>query len=191
MLNSMATSVMKPDFPGVFAPASNHSVKVAIGYDDFPDGQRAMRMCQHLIEQLGREFQFSARLWKFALLAVPKLAEDAAQDAAEADMIIISAHGRGTLPNDLKDWVSGTPVRRRRGARALIALLDAADEPGTEASPAYSYLQQVAKEGNIDFFSRTFPTPATCSHLLAGRLSSSLEELLQERVATREWGINE
>lgn len=168
----MTNQLRKHVFPGEFTPASNHWLKIVIGYGDLADGHRAMKTCQRLIERLGREFQFSTSLWKFNLLGAPKQTKAAAQDAAEADMLIISTRGVGELPGEVKKWVSALAGKGRGGARALIALLDEADERGEGVSPIHSYLQKVAQQANVEFFSSKFPDSASRGGLPA--ITSSL-----------------
>src|SRR5262245_13270015 len=120
----------------------NSPIKVVIGYEDFQTGERAMQSCKRLLEQLADQFEFSTKVWKFDILRMPKLRDLAAQDMAEADLVLISAHGRGELPSELRRCLGTLPGRKRCGAKALVALLDRADGSAAEESPAHRYLQE-------------------------------------------------
>src|SRR5262245_57788797 len=75
---------------------------VVIAYEDFETGKNAKKTYDFLVEHLGHECEFSNQMWKFDVLALPKLKEMAARDAADADIIIISAHGTSELPPEVK-----------------------------------------------------------------------------------------
>ena len=47
-------------------------------------------------------------MWKFEVLGNPKMKEMAANDALEADLIIVSTHGIGELPEPKNGFISMT-----------------------------------------------------------------------------------
>ena len=189
---------MNPAFPGDLELPSNGSIKVVIAYEDNLAGQRAVRTCERLAEQLGREFRVDTNLWKFEVLALPKLESEAAQDAAEADMVIISTSGHNDLPTAVKHWVSAFSAQKRGGAKALIGLYDGG-EAGTGPTPAQSYLQQLSKRANLDFFWRTFPKTGPHAEIprqdylpiIVQAGPGDQDPLPPDSAAMRDWGINE
>jgi hypothetical protein len=62
---------------------------------------------------------------KSGLLREPVLYEQAANEAAEADIVFISAHGQDEPPVSLKLWVEQWLARDGGGPRALAVSLDA------------------------------------------------------------------
>ena len=100
------------------APAFN----VVIAYEDFETGKNAKKTYDFLVEHLGHECEFNNQMWKFDVLALPKLKEIAARDAAEADIIIIAAHGTCELPSEVKSWIDRW---LREKPRAIIHITNA------------------------------------------------------------------
>src|SRR5947209_20040133 len=83
---------------------SNSRFNVVIAYEDFETGKHAKRTYDFLVENLGHDCQFTNQMWKFEVLCIPKLREMAARDAAMADIVMISCHGK-ELPPEVKAWV--------------------------------------------------------------------------------------
>ncbi|MGH7971380.1 MAG: hypothetical protein ACREIC_21895, partial [Limisphaerales bacterium] len=77
---------------------------VLIAYEDFDTGKLAKRTYDFLVENLGRDCSFVNQMWKFDVLGIPNLREIAVEDAARADIIIISSRG-DELPEHIKLWV--------------------------------------------------------------------------------------
>ena len=132
---------------------------VVMVYEDVPTGSRAMKTYGHIVDQIGREVAFNNEMWKFDALRQPEVKELAAAQAAQADMIIISAHGNRELPQAVRSWIDLWLTRQRTGARALVELSDTASESSSRATASHSYLKQVAEEGQMDFFSHSFDAP--------------------------------
>ena len=175
--------------------SKRHSpIHLVIGYEDFVTGQRAMKSCQRVIDNLSHQFQFQTVLWKFDVLRVPKLMKIAAEDMAEADLIVISVHGPGELPNEVKSWIEAFPSKDGGGAKALVALLDVIAGHHPEAATVHSYLQEFAHKANLDFFAHEC-APAEAKfqfahddHPESARCRSSV---LHSPSEGRDWGINE
>src|SRR5215472_17322151 len=83
----------------------NSTLNVVIAYEDLETGKRAMKTYDYLVEHLGEQCLFANQMWKFDVLAVPKLREIAARDAAAAEIIIIAAHEGRDLPTEVKSWI--------------------------------------------------------------------------------------
>jgi hypothetical protein len=195
----MASSI-NPVVPGDSNFEEHHAIKVVIAYEDVPAGQRAMSTCKRLFEQLGQDFEFQTILWKFEVLRVSQLKRLAAQDAAEADLVIIATHGQRGLAAEIKDWIESWLGQKGEGDRALVALLGGAEEraKGRLQARRYlqDYLQEAAQKANVDFFSHTF------ADLDPGRKSSANANSARAKAGSavwREtpgtnhsgWGINE
>jgi len=169
--------------------------QVLVVYEDFAAGRRANETCSFLMSQLGDEFEFTSRMWKFEMLRNPKLTQIAAGEALEADVIIVAACGSSPLPDEVTSWIDHWLPLRREGAGALIALIEGTVNP-RQGPSAYDYLQKVATAAKMDFLPHVvaftgegFPAWST---LLPSEVSSArLDELIQGPVPERHWGINE
>lgn len=190
-------SLTNPLLPGEFSSEEHPAVKVVIAYEDLPTGQRAMATCEHLIRQLGHDFEFTTSLWNFEVLCVSELKQVAAQDAAEADMVMIAAHGRRILPAEVKDWVNSWLAREHEGGRALVALLDSAQtRPKAKSQrPSYleDYLHEAAEKAKIDFFAYTFPVvePSRDSSAKSKANKAGSSTLGDRGTSFSGWGIND
>src|SRR5215470_18066327 len=122
------------------------ALNVVIAYEDLETGKRAMKTYDYLVEHLGSQCLFANQMWKFDVLAVPKLREIAAKDAAAADIIIISAHEGNALPTEVKAWID-LWLSYKTQATALVGLF------GGESveSPVREYLADVAAKAKIEF----------------------------------------
>src|SRR4051794_38306947 len=100
----MRTSVNPGHLPECSSDTKDE-IKVLIVYEDFATGQHAMSASKRLFGQLNRDFESQASFWKFDVLRVPTMRQLAAQDAIEADVVVIAAHADQALPTDLKSWL--------------------------------------------------------------------------------------
>jgi len=58
----------------------NSILNVVIAYEDLETGKRAMKTYDYMVEHLGDQCLFANQMWKFDVLAVPKLREIAAKE---------------------------------------------------------------------------------------------------------------
>jgi hypothetical protein len=151
MHNTLASPPFRPS-----EPEGKSTFNVVIAYEDFETGKQAKKTYDFLTEQLGEEFQFNNQMWKFDVLAVPKLRAMAAKDATLADIIIVSAHGHGDLPVEVKSWVE---MALADGIQA-IGLVGLFDDSEFQDNPARTYLASVAQTANIEFFSQPGQWPS-------------------------------
>ncbi|HWD93702.1 MAG TPA: hypothetical protein VG938_15280 [Verrucomicrobiae bacterium] len=172
----------------------NSALNVVIAYEDLETGKRAMKTYEYLVEQLGSQCIFANQMWKFDVLAVPKLKEIAAKDAAAAEIIIISAHEGRELPKEVKAWME-LWLNYKSQTTALVGLF------GGESveTPLRSYLEEIARRAKIAFFcqpgiwpgsvGRPQATPPDCKR--SEKTFPFLTKALREERAVSHWGINE
>jgi hypothetical protein len=139
-------------------------------------------------------------MWKFEVLSIPKLREMAAQDAERADVIIVSCHGSNELPADVRTWMELWLAEKRRPL-ALVALLDSPVEYPEQAEVIRNYLAQMAKRGQMEFFSQPYEWPAKRQEepRVSIRPASPREEealstlsvVVQQDVGVARWDISE
>jgi hypothetical protein len=171
---------------------------IVIAYEDLAAGVRAKQTFDYLLAELGGRFTFTCKLWKFRILEAPQLSEIAAQDAAEADMIMVAAHGHQELPSAVRGWINLWLQRAGRRDRALVALVDSQDGDTTKPNPICSHLHEVAKRGNLDYFCHSADRPNQEASLTllrireqAARKSATLDGLPRQTAPHLDWGINE
>ena len=143
------------------AASSNRQGAPAFGvvlvFEDFNTGKRAKRAYDFLAASLTQEWQVISQMWKFEVLSIPELREMAAKDAAMANLIIVSSRGDRELPAHVKDWIEMW-LGYRGDAVALVALFDSPPEQAEHAQATQTYLEGVAKRGQMEFF--TWPEVA-------------------------------
>jgi hypothetical protein len=92
----------------------------------------------------------------FQVLAIPELRKLAIESAAQADLVILSLHGKAGLPVDIREWIETWSKLIIGKDLALITLVDKSTmRDGTNAS-ALVYLKRLAKRTKVDFFGYTF-----------------------------------
>jgi hypothetical protein len=126
-------------------------VKVLLMYEDLATGNKAMRVLDSLRHHCDRDVSFHSDMWKFDTLRSAAICRLAAQDAAGADVVVISAHGSEELPDELKAWFRQWTQHRAVHPTALVALLDHSAEFLRELDPARGYLEKVAHHAGLEF----------------------------------------
>jgi hypothetical protein len=171
---------------------------VVIVYEDFDTGKHAKETFDFLVSNLGHQCRFSNQMWKFDVLAIPKLREMAAKDALAADIIIISCHGNHNLSSDVKAWINSW-LYEPNNAIALVALFSDANPCG-ENHNLRAYLAEVANRAHMEFFAQPNPAPVKYveglfeSSRALRPINSTLNTLaggIQRDQTFPHWGINE
>jgi hypothetical protein len=131
-------------------------------------------------------------MWKFDVLLLPKLREIAVEDAARADIIMISSRGR-ELPEHVKLWIEswlplGAPL-------ALVALFQHVREDLAHGNIARNYLAEVARRANIEFFAQPDVWAQGASASEESRVNSkalsTLAGFVQRDVSSPRWTLND
>jgi len=175
---------------------ANRAFNVVIAYEDLETGKHAKRIYDFLVENLGHDCRFTNQMWKFEVLGIPKLREMAARDAMMADIVVISCHGT-ELPPDFKAWVE-LWVAEPNHPIALVALFDYQHR---QADEARSYLADVARRGQMEFFAQPDELPERRNSedfftlqrnsSFKRRTLSTLAGAMQRDTSFPDWGINE
>ena len=116
-------------------------------FEDSVTGMRVKEFCQGLSRKLGQQCEIVEHVWLFSTFRLRELREIAAEEASEADLIVISVHQEEGLPEEVQGWIK--LWLRRKGSRqtVLVALLDPPYEGASRATEAY--LQEVARRGRL------------------------------------------
>jgi len=127
---------------------------VLVAYEDFATGNHALTMFQRLFPEGGGLSRFTTQnVWKFDLLEIAKSQEMAAEEAAGADMIILSLHGKSGLPRAVKRWMDTWVLKRKYDTGALVVLMDSTKrERGIAGIQMETYLQTCAFRAEMDLF---------------------------------------
>ena len=171
--------------------------KIVIAYENFAAGIRAKEVSERLGAQLQPQFEINSDFWKFELLKHPQLREQAALEASEADMIVISADGAGELPVCLKKWFEIWVPEKVGRHSALVALLDREEETAGRMDSFSAYLRVMAEKGSMDFFCKAggwrHQAIEDTVENMPGRLEHSVPVMdgLIHHNAWRGWGIND
>src|SRR5207253_10842362 len=81
---------------------------VVVLYEDRATRDRVLEVSRHMATQVGDEIQLKFSWWRFDFLQDPELAQQAANAASVADMLLVSAHpGRG-LPMEFTQWIESS-----------------------------------------------------------------------------------
>jgi hypothetical protein len=193
----MSNSVLSPNpEPSHWEPKFPFDLVVA--YEDTQTRNRALHLYDHLAQQLLDDYDFQCSWWKFDHLTNPTLREQAADSAAQANMIIVCLHARKELSPAHTGWFEDWLPRRDHRKAALVALL--AGEEGTptvETEATLLYLRQAARLARMDFFDHTFSLslPEREIRLAAPETirpaPAVSAQLLYHQIPTPRWGINE
>ena len=109
-------------------PEQKQTINVLMVYEDFESGLRAKHLYDRISHQMKQECIVNQSMWKVDVLLIQSLGAIAGEDAAMADIIILSLRGDRELCKTLNDWmehwVCTTPVQRK----ALVALFDNLEE---------------------------------------------------------------
>jgi hypothetical protein len=129
----------------------NGSVSVVIVYEDFATRARANEFCEGLSRELSRG-ELVKQAWLLSLLRLPQLRTIAAQDAASADILLVSLHDGANLAEEVKAWLEQWLQQKGNRPSLLLALVDTINRDDYRALP--NYLQTVARRGGVEFLVR-------------------------------------
>lgn len=190
----MAASEWEPKFP----------FDLVVAYEDTFTRDRALRLYDHLAQQLLNDYDFQCSWWKFDHLVNPTLRHQAADAAASANMVILSLHAQDEVSPLHRTWIEEWLPLRDSGTAALVALIGGGNDAGFEKAPMLAYLQNAARLGRMDFFNHGFEMNQALALSPSAQSPSAnpitqraqvvmplLHETTPQRTPTPRWGINE
>ena len=138
-------------------PERSGPLRVVIAYNGTADGKRALRVMAEISRKLGEEIELHPVAWSFGALAEENWAEEAAGDAARADILIIATSCTNPLPAAVGRWAESA-IRRKQGtAAAVVALLGPEASPDGRDSSRLGAIQAAARGARLDFFAPSPP----------------------------------
>lgn len=173
------------------------SFNVLIAYEDFETGKHAKETYDFLVENVGHDCHFTNQMWKFDVLLLPRLQAIALEDAARADIIIVSSKAR-ELPAHVTSWIEAW-LGQAQHPLALVALFQTTPAEPDGINRARQYLAEVARRGNMEFFAQPDLTPQEVAgpaqisgaSRLVDQTLSGLAGAVRKQSAFPRWTLNE
>lgn len=129
-------------------------LRVQLLYEDMRAALRATQVFDSLVKHLPLVGDLHFNLWRLDLLSVSGLREFVTSQIADADILLLSAHGQRALPGFVQFWLQQWLAVERSGPRALVLLLDAAGRGLCAASEVLLPLQAAARLNRVRVFSQ-------------------------------------
>jgi hypothetical protein len=172
---------------------------LVVTYEDTETRNHAMQLYDHLAQNLLDDYDFQCTWWRFDLFRNPVLRTQAAEAAAEANMIIICLRSGNTMPPLAKAWIETWLPRRDERKSALVSLVGDVAWNQRDFCDVNVYLHKIARVAKMDYFSHAFelehqakrslPTPETDPRQT--NVIQAFPNPFLGRHFTPRWGINE
>ena len=104
-------------------------------------GLRANQVLDGVVDALKLDLDFLRSLWRMDFLCQPALLEQAVEDAAKADIVFLSVHGRNELPAGAISWLNLWLARKGTEPGALALLVDPSERDSPAAAETLGLLQ--------------------------------------------------
>ncbi len=186
------TAAGTPDLPG---HQTGSAVKAVLVYEDSGTGLRAKHCLDNLPDRVDGEAEVARRLYRQDLLDLTLIRDQAAREAASADIIILSFHGNSRLPMAVCLWLQSWLKQKEERPYALGVLLDPLPGNMAAAHPMIAYVQNLIRGTSVDLFHGFCHTPETGLEFLRPELLPPLpivaEGKRHDLGRHKHWGINE
>jgi hypothetical protein len=133
-------------------------LRVVIIYQDPLMRHWAAQMWDGVVLVIGTE-TIQCKSWKIGDLSDPRVFDDAAEGAAEADVLVISVRDSKEWPMSLQLWVDWWLPRRAGRKGDLVALIGVPVQPEARTGRMFEYLEGVARKARMDFLPRLRQLP--------------------------------
>ncbi len=167
---------------GAKAPRS-----VVVVYEDSAARERAVDFCDQLAARFRERCKFDVSWWSFELLAELGSASQAAQRAAEAEVVVVAAAPEGDFAPSVKEWLDRWLAQRAKREGMLAGLLEAEPSPGNLEGPKAQQLRQAAHRGEVVYVTQvpqetrhTMPDSLDSYSSRADHVTSLLQDILRQ-----------
>ena len=143
------------DFFGDKGEETTRQCAVVSIYEDLRGRELLLQLCDSLTWKFKDEVDFQFDWCRFKYLADPEIAMEAAQRAAQADLILLAPQSP-VLPIHVQGWFEGWAPNREAGDGALV-LVQPSHKGASRSLPLQSYLRLTAKRAHLDYFSLAQP----------------------------------
>jgi hypothetical protein len=161
---------------------------VVVVYEDAAAREQAVDFCDQLVKRFWARFEFQVNWWAFGLLQSEPTATEAAEKAAQADLVILSTLRQEDFPARVKGWIESWLCRRGDREGFLVGLMERGDVLSGQEAQKHHYLRQAAHRGAMDYLTQV---PQDISHAMpeslescsqrAAHVSSVLDEILRQQ----------
>ena len=125
--------------------------------EDAATAGRAEEFCRCLTHELGSHCKLDERKWVVSELRMPPLRHIAAQEAAQAALLIICLHPGQALPAEVRSWFNVWLTQRGGQRVVLLALVSPAEK--AEPSPLQLELAAIASKAHAEFLVEIVEVP--------------------------------
>jgi hypothetical protein len=136
------------------------SCAIVVLYEDDSSRAAAIHLCNSLETIFGSELDFDITWCRFKYFSDPAVAGEAAEIAAQADLIVVSTQRAHDLPLEVKAWFERWLPHRESPEGALV-LLQTSQQPPNPLTSQSSYLYLLAQRANLDYLSLSNSRPST------------------------------
>jgi hypothetical protein len=130
---------------------------VVVVYEDAAARERAVTFCDQMVSRFWEKCEFDVSWWPFALLDQAVAAGEAAERAAQADLIVFSATPEDDFPLPVKAWVETWLQQRGDREGKLVGLIEHLAGAGEWEGRKHDYLRKVAHHGAMDYLTQIPP----------------------------------
>jgi hypothetical protein len=174
------------------------TLDAAMIYEDLSTGLRAKDVFECATHRFPRAPSFKLAIWRFDVLREASLRETALNEASEAVIVLVSAHGRRDLPKAVMVWFTQWFERKSDEPRALIVSLDDASRGSDSAARMISWLQAGGGATDVAVFPHFGDAPRSEGDSAMERIprpaptkAAVLADLRRWPEWHSDWGINE
>jgi hypothetical protein len=157
-------------------------------YEDAATRKRAVIFCDQLVGRFWARCEFDVSWWPFSVLNQATAAKEAAERAAQADLIILSATPDGDFPLPVKGWIETWLSQRGDREGMLVGLMALSEESAGGEGQKHNYLRNTAHRGAMDYLthipqdiSRFIPDSLDSYTKRADQVTSLLDDILRQQ----------
>lgn len=105
-----------------FPPESRSPLEIVVIYDDRSSFHHAIDRLSASICDLGNANDVCLLPWRFSEIWCDPWRDRAQSDAADADILVVSADANVPMPQDVLDWIGGALERRGKRHGKIVML---------------------------------------------------------------------
>jgi hypothetical protein len=155
---------------------------VAVAYEDAETRDFAISLCEHLEQRFAGDLDFEFTWWGFKYLSDPEIAQEAAEAAMNADLIMLSVHRARDFAFEVEEWFRHWSEQRTQPDGALVVVESEPEDDSSRRQQA-SNLVSLARRAKMDYLRLAETKPPTAP--------DGAKPFVDERYHSSGWGINE
>ena len=124
---------------------------IVVVYEDPAARERAVIYCDQLVRRFWERFEFEVSWWSFDMLGQTLAAKEAIENAARANLIVISSSPEGDFPAPIRGWIEDWLKMRGEREGMLTGLIAPSADPSGWEGQKHNYLRQAAHRGAMDY----------------------------------------